>query len=360
MRSEVLREMALFKGCDPNFVSKIIEDVDIRFFKPGDIILQEGDEATTCYILNRGEVAVLVGGEEVAKLRDGSIFGEICLLGLSQRRTASIKALEVCDVRVVHRHKFQFALKGFPVERARFREEAKKRMAELTKNEAKKDNASAPKATTELAIPSASQERTNAAGRRRASKDDTSSATAPSSRSASRRSSRESPDTSKERASRSGSRLGSSVMPPIDRLVQAKEHASQSNSTTSSRRGSSHNPLTSRSASKDSTENSYRQVLAASRIRSKDCSTPRPPRLPQSRCQSPLAAAWFPPVGSPPVLQSCKSPPVGSPAPPAERTAIESNTNANAVSEFPTKVISQDDDIIVKQVPRPYSRKRWL
>eukprot|EP00746_Dinoflagellata_sp_MGD_P010977 gnl/MRDRNA2_/MRDRNA2_122869_c0_seq1.p1 gnl/MRDRNA2_/MRDRNA2_122869_c0~~gnl/MRDRNA2_/MRDRNA2_122869_c0_seq1.p1 ORF type:complete len:411 (+),score=52.67 gnl/MRDRNA2_/MRDRNA2_122869_c0_seq1:125-1357(+) len=133
MRSDVLRELALFKGCDPEFVSKIINDVDIAFFQKGDMILQEGDNATSCYILNRGEVAVIVGGKQVAKLGAGSIFGEICLLGLSQRRTASIQALEVCDVRVVHRRMFQFALKSFPVERARFIKQAQKRMAKPRK-----------------------------------------------------------------------------------------------------------------------------------------------------------------------------------------------------------------------------------
>ena len=47
--------------------------------------------ATACYILHRGEVAVIVGGEEVGKQGDGSVFGDTCLLGLSQRRTLHIK-----------------------------------------------------------------------------------------------------------------------------------------------------------------------------------------------------------------------------------------------------------------------------
>lgn len=133
MRSEVLRKMDLFKGCEEAFVGRVIENVDTVFFTPGDTIIQEGDTATSCYIINRGEVAVEVGGHQVAKLGDGSIFGEICLLGIVQHRTASIVALSVCDCRVVHRKDFQLAVRLFPKERERFRLEAERRLAEINK-----------------------------------------------------------------------------------------------------------------------------------------------------------------------------------------------------------------------------------
>lgn len=129
MRSEKLRELPLFEGLNSKFVSRVIADVDFACFKPGDTILQQGDKASSCYILYRGEVSVVVGGTQVAKLGDGSIFGEICLLGLSQYRTASIVAVSFCDVRVVHKDKFQFALSKFPDVREHFRKEAERRMA---------------------------------------------------------------------------------------------------------------------------------------------------------------------------------------------------------------------------------------
>merc|ERR1712094_97507 len=46
MRSDVLRNLELFKNCNPEFVSRIIADVDIAFFKPGDMILQEVTKQT--------------------------------------------------------------------------------------------------------------------------------------------------------------------------------------------------------------------------------------------------------------------------------------------------------------------------
>jgi hypothetical protein len=137
MRSDVLQNHEIFRGRNPEFVSRVIDDVDVCFFKPGDTILQEGDKATTCYILNQGEVSVQVDGQEVAQLKDGSYFGEICLLGLSERRTASVIAITFCDVRVVHPDKFQFALKRFPVDRTHFQQEAKRRMEQLARRDGK-------------------------------------------------------------------------------------------------------------------------------------------------------------------------------------------------------------------------------
>lgn len=129
--SDSIRSLELFRDLNPDFVSAVLEDMDVQFFAEGDTILHEGDKEKYCYILNRGEVSVQVGGNEVAKLADGSIFGEICLLGLSQHRTATVVALSFCDVRLLYADKFQFALLRFPKERAHFRKEAKRRMAEI-------------------------------------------------------------------------------------------------------------------------------------------------------------------------------------------------------------------------------------
>jgi hypothetical protein len=58
------------------------------------------------------------------------------MLGISEHRTASVVTLSVCDVRIVHKKDFQVALTLFPQERARFRKEAERRMAEIKRKEA--------------------------------------------------------------------------------------------------------------------------------------------------------------------------------------------------------------------------------
>jgi hypothetical protein len=135
MRSDELRRLKFFEGLNPAFVSRVLDEVEFAFFLPGQNILQEGDEESSCYILNRGEVTVIVGGNEVATLTDGSLFGEICLLGLSSRRTATIVAKSFCDIRVLRQDRFRacFQGKAFSKEREHFRKIAKQRQQELEK-----------------------------------------------------------------------------------------------------------------------------------------------------------------------------------------------------------------------------------
>jgi|GEM_PF-667397 CRP-like cAMP-binding protein len=65
-------------------------------FKAGDVILNEGDEGNSAFLINEGSVEVSVGegkkSKIVANLRKGEIFGEMSLLE-SGPRSATIKAV---------------------------------------------------------------------------------------------------------------------------------------------------------------------------------------------------------------------------------------------------------------------------
>lgn len=131
MRSEALRKLALFANCRPEFVTWVLDDVDCKFFQPGDIILEEGDKGTSCYILHFGTVSVESKGEVVAHLGQGAIFGEVCLMGLQKVRSATVRADTVCDIRVLQRERFLYALKLFPNERLFFQREAERKLSKL-------------------------------------------------------------------------------------------------------------------------------------------------------------------------------------------------------------------------------------
>lgn len=98
----------------------------------GQDIITEGEVGKTMYFLYRGSVAVLIGPEEkhVATLKDGSIFGELALLG-NGNRTSTVRALEVCDCRVIDAKVFNVALRRFPEERQYFHEMANDRLKAL-------------------------------------------------------------------------------------------------------------------------------------------------------------------------------------------------------------------------------------
>ena len=59
-------------------------------YKPGDIVISEGDRDDALYLIIRGAVTVTKGREIVANLQDGDFFGEMALLG-DQIRTATVK-----------------------------------------------------------------------------------------------------------------------------------------------------------------------------------------------------------------------------------------------------------------------------
>jgi len=95
--------------------------------------MKEGEYGDTLYFMHRGSAQVLIGPAEfvVATLGDGSVFGELSLLGVTQRRTASIRAAEFCDCRVIQHRPFAKILQSFPKERASFQELADHRYREL-------------------------------------------------------------------------------------------------------------------------------------------------------------------------------------------------------------------------------------
>ncbi len=62
-------------------------------FKKGDEIFREGDSGNNFYLVVSGEVSISVGQKEVARLKQGAVFGEMAMLD-DALRTASATATE--------------------------------------------------------------------------------------------------------------------------------------------------------------------------------------------------------------------------------------------------------------------------
>ncbi len=77
-------------------------------FRAGDVIITEGEAVSEAYVLDRGSVEVYLKGppeQRLRILRRGDIFGEMALI-TEQPRSASVRALEDVDVRVIKREEF--------------------------------------------------------------------------------------------------------------------------------------------------------------------------------------------------------------------------------------------------------------
>jgi len=108
------------------YVNNWIQDMSAKFrpmFKqPCQFIIQEGARGTEMYILKEGTVAIHVQGgglnKVVALAGPGEIFGELGMLEIQPRRTASVVTLSNATVYALSRDDFCEILEGMPDEGA--------------------------------------------------------------------------------------------------------------------------------------------------------------------------------------------------------------------------------------------------
>ncbi len=81
-----------------------------RFVPKDTLIMKEGDPGNSAYLIQSGSVEVYTENDEkhirLAKLELGEIFGEMALV-FDEQRTASVRALEDCNLIVITRQSFQ-------------------------------------------------------------------------------------------------------------------------------------------------------------------------------------------------------------------------------------------------------------
>jgi CRP/FNR family transcriptional regulator, cyclic AMP receptor protein len=89
---DLLRNVNLFSGLDEPELANLAEEFNERRFSAGDQIALEGEGGLMFFVVDSGEAAVEVHGEEVGRLGPGDAFGEIALID-RRPRTATVTAL---------------------------------------------------------------------------------------------------------------------------------------------------------------------------------------------------------------------------------------------------------------------------
>ena len=105
-----LRDVPLFSEMDDQEVSEIRAIMDEMKFKPGQVIVREGDEGDLFYIVTEGEVHVIIKdatGKEIViqEVGPGGFFGELSML-TNEPRSASVKAVAHVTTLALERHEF--------------------------------------------------------------------------------------------------------------------------------------------------------------------------------------------------------------------------------------------------------------
>ncbi|CAK9103163.1 cAMP-dependent protein kinase regulatory subunit (cAPK regulatory subunit) (Bypass of cyclase mutations protein 1) (Protein kinase A regulatory subunit) (PKA regulatory subunit) [Durusdinium trenchii] len=114
--------MSCFKDCSSRFLYLVDLHLERHIFFSDEIVVTENTEGEDMYILYSGTMDVQVKGIKVGSLEGGMFFGEMAVLGLVKKRSATIVAVSLCDVRVLSRKSLEEAINEFPQELSRFEE----------------------------------------------------------------------------------------------------------------------------------------------------------------------------------------------------------------------------------------------
>jgi CRP/FNR family transcriptional regulator, cyclic AMP receptor protein len=106
----LLAQVPLFSGLAPGELHGLTTLIRRHRYEEGEVIFHEGDAGTALYIIEKGEVKIVLGsaeGKEVvlSLLGPGDFFGELALLD-GEPRSADAVAMETSDLLILQRHDF--------------------------------------------------------------------------------------------------------------------------------------------------------------------------------------------------------------------------------------------------------------
>lgn len=86
-----LRQSPLFSLLDETAIAALAENVPVRVFGPGEVVVRQGEAGSSLFLVLKGEVAVFIDDTQVATISQDSVFGEMSLL-TGEPRTATVSA----------------------------------------------------------------------------------------------------------------------------------------------------------------------------------------------------------------------------------------------------------------------------
>jgi CRP-like cAMP-binding protein len=113
--TEILRRHFIFYTLDDFQLKKVIDEM-IYCFSPKEVhIIPQGSMASFFFVLDDGEVSILINGEHKRTLVAGQFFGDLALL-YNSRRSATVKAVTDCKMWGITRDAFRNLIKKIKTE----------------------------------------------------------------------------------------------------------------------------------------------------------------------------------------------------------------------------------------------------
>jgi predicted nucleotide-binding protein len=110
---EALKEQKIIQGSEP-IARALCENRELRYYKTGKIIIKQGDGTNDLAFILLGKVAVVRNNREIAQRSAGDCVGEMAVIDVQQKRSASIVAKEDCMVAVVSEADFAKVARTYP------------------------------------------------------------------------------------------------------------------------------------------------------------------------------------------------------------------------------------------------------
>jgi CRP/FNR family cyclic AMP-dependent transcriptional regulator len=116
--TDALSKVWLLQGLSEEELARLSRLARTKIYKPREVIVQKGDPAEEFFVLLRGRAKVGTSGTDgsdatINLMGPGEVFGEIAILD-GQPRSATVTALEDCEMAVVDKAAFNGLLASSP------------------------------------------------------------------------------------------------------------------------------------------------------------------------------------------------------------------------------------------------------
>mmetsp|Transcript_22788 Transcript_22788/g.52065 ORF Transcript_22788/g.52065 Transcript_22788/m.52065 type:complete len:994 (+) Transcript_22788:165-3146(+) len=119
----VLRNIRIFQevDCSSNFMHFLAQHLEAKIYHKGDMVVDEKGVDRCMHLLRRGQVEVTKEGKVLAQFSGDmdapKVIGELVLLGLVEKRSASVRAMEHCHTWCLHQSTVTTGTHLFPDDR---------------------------------------------------------------------------------------------------------------------------------------------------------------------------------------------------------------------------------------------------
>lgn len=118
---ELVHSCTMFRDCSYDFVEDVIADMRRVFFKPGQVVVEEGsDSPASVFFVHWGTLSFSRGGEACGEVDEGCSFGEAIILGVVPTWQYTIVAEDSCMVSELKGDDLSAVLAQHHQERAHF------------------------------------------------------------------------------------------------------------------------------------------------------------------------------------------------------------------------------------------------